>query len=453
MATPLALIDSKRPRALAFDPASMRLDEAPGSPLPRRLLYALLALLGFLAVALFSGRLDVVAIAEGRLVPRTLVKIVQPADSGVVREILIEEGGSVVAGQPLVRLDARIADADVRVHRFELAQRIVQVRRIDAELAGRRLDRHPDDPDDAYARAAAQLQANLDAYGDAFAQAAAQVARTRQELSAAIEVQEKHARTVPIAQTMAVRYDRLRQEGFVSELFALERERDRIEREQDLRAQQHTVQALRESLDQAQRQRAQVVSNHRRQLHAERAEGSAQLARAREALDKQLVRREQVELVSPQAGVVKDIAIRTIGTVVGAGSVLVTIVPAGDALEAEVVVRNEDAGFVRAGQRVQLKVAAFPFQKYGVVEAEVLRVGPDANEQPSNGSAREDLSILGGYRARLSLSAPSLAFDGSRLAFAPGMAVSAEIHLGRRPVLDYLLAPVQKAWHEAARER
>src|SRR5687767_1753756 len=78
--------------------------------------------------------------------------------------------------------------------------------------------------------------------------------------------------TVPIAQTMAVRYQRLRREGFVSELFALERERDRIEREQDLRAQAHTVRALHASLEQATRQHAQVVSNHRRQLHGERAE-------------------------------------------------------------------------------------------------------------------------------------------------------------------------------------
>lgn len=439
--------------AAAFDAALLRIEETPPPPLPRRLLHALLALLAVLAVALFAGRLDVVVVADGRLVPRTLLKIVQPADAGVVREILVEEGVAVVAGQPVMRLDARVADADLRARRIELAQALLQLRRLDAELGDQALERHPDDPDDLFARAVARLSANRVAYADALAQANAQVARIEQELSAAFEVQEKLSRTVPIAQTMAVRYDRLRQEGFVSELSALERERDRIEREQDLRAQRYTVRALQASLDQATRQQAQVVSNQRRQLHADRAEANAQVARLREELDKQLVRRENVELTAPQAGVVKELAIRTVGTVVSAGTVLLTLVPAGDALEAEVMVRNEDAGFVRAGQRAQLKVAAFPFQKYGLLAAEVLRIGPDATEPTANRTSGDETRLAGGYRARLALSAQSLTFDGSRLPFTPGMFTTAEIHLGYRAVLDYLLAPVQKAWQEAARER
>jgi hemolysin D len=299
----------------------------------------------------------------------------------------------------------------------------------------------------------AQLQANRAALADAVANAKAQVTRIEQELAAAIEVESKLVRTVPIAQTMAVRYDRLRQEGYVSELFALERERDRIEREQDLRAQRHTVGALRASLGQALRQHAHVVSNHRRQLHAERAEASAQLARSREELDKQLVRREHVELTAPHAGVVKELSVRTPGTVVAAGTVLLTLVPAGDALEVDVLVRNEDAGFVRAGQRAQLKVAAFPFQKYGLLVAEVLRIGPDATDLPQSRNANDEAPPAGAYRARLAVPSQSLEFEGTRLALTPGMLASAEIHLGQRALLYYLLAPVQKAWHEAARER
>lgn len=436
-----------------FDPALLRLQATPPSPLPRRVLYAMLAMLVVVAGALLLGRLDVVVVAEGRLVPRTLLKIVQPPDAGVVREVLVDEGMSVVAGQPLFRLDARVAEADLRAHRMDLSQRLLHVRRLDAELEGGVLYGLPGDPGELLARAVAQLEANRAALADAVANAKGQVTRIEQELAAAIEVESKLTRTVPIAQTMAVRYDRLRQEGYVSELFALERERDRIEREQDLRAQRHTVEALRASLDQANRQHAHVVSNHRRQLHAERAEASAQLARSREELDKQLVRREHVELAAPHAGVVKELSVRTPGTVVAAGTVLLTLVPAGDALEADVLVRNEDAGFVRAGQRAQLKVAAYPFQKYGLIAAEVIRIGPDATDVPPSRTMNDEPGPAGAYRARLAIPAQSLAFEGTRLALVPGMLVSAEIHLGQRALLYYLLAPVQKAWHEAARER
>ena len=441
-----------QPSSSPFDPGRIRLDDAPPSPLPRRILLALLCLLAVLAIGAVAGRLDIVAVAEGRLVPRTLVKIVQPSEAGVVREVLVEEGSAVVAGQPLLRLDARMAEADLRAYRADLGHRLLQLRRIDAELADTPLLRHAGDADDAYARVTAQHHANREAHRAAVGQAQANTTRITQELSAAHEIEAKLARTLPIAQTMSARYDRLRAEGFVSEMFALERVRDSIEREQDLKAQRHTVAALRASLQQANRQLDQVTSGERRQLHAERADAQAQAARLREELDKQLVRREQIELAAPQAGIVKELAIRTIGGVVGAGTVLVTIVPSGEPLEAEVLVRNEDAGFVRPGQRVQLKIAAFPFQKYGLLDATVLRVGPDASDT-APGKNGMDTSASGYYRARLELGTQSLPFDGSRLALVSGMTAVAEIHLGHRPVLDYLFGPVQKAWHEAGRER
>jgi HlyD family secretion protein len=174
------------------------------------------------------------------------------------------------------------------------------------------------------------------------------------------------------------------------------------------------------------------------------------LSRLREDLDKLLVRHEQIELVAPAAAIVKDIGTRTVGAVVAAGTVLITLVPTAEPLEAEVLLRNEDAAFVRPGQRVEVKIAAYPFQKYGLLDASVLRVGPDSTE-PARSA--EERGVASAYRARVALARQSLEHDGDRLPLASGMAVVAEIHLGRRPVADYLLGPVQKAWHESARER
>lgn len=439
--------------SIAFDPLALGLDDDPPSPLPRRVLHVLLAMLAATAVAIACGQVDVVAVAEGRLVPRTLLKIVQPAEAGVVREILVEEGAEVVAGQPLLRLDARIADADVRMLRHEVVVRSLELRRIAAELTGAPLARRPEDPSEAYEHAVAQYRANRTAHADQLAQFAAAVVRLERELAAAREVEGKLARTVPMVQTVATRFDRLRGEGFVSELAALERERERVEREGDLAAQAHTVQALVAALAQARGQRDAVQSSYRRALATERSGVLAQLARTREELDKQLTRRENVELVAPQAGVVKELATRTAGSVVAAGTVLVTLVPAGDPLEAEVLLRNDDAGFVQPGMRAEVKVAAFPFQKYGMARGEVLRVSPDAVEGAPPPRAFGDAASPATYRARVALAAASLAFAGTRLPLAPGMLVQAEIHLGRRPLLDYLLGPVRKAWHESARER
>jgi hemolysin D len=133
------------------------------------------------------------------------------------------------------------------------------------------------------------------------------------------------------------------------------------------------------------------------------------------------------------------------------------LVPRNEVLRAEVWVSNEDIGFVREGQHVKLKFAAFPFQKYGMVDGVVEHVSADAsdNSTASGNSAPEPAKrgtpLL--YKALVALNSMDLAMDGHRFALSAGMQASAEIKLGDRTVAEYLLSPVQKAWHEAARER
>jgi hemolysin D len=115
-----------------------------------------------------------------------------------------------------------------------------------------------------------------------------------------------------------------------------------------------------------------------------------------------------------------------------------------------VQVRNEDVGFVQPGQAVRLKVAAYPFQKYGLLEGRVQTVAADA--QTSETNARQ--AIAQGYKALIRLQSQSLdTTQAKALALESGMQVVAEIHQGSRSVMEYLLGPVQKAAHEAARER
>lgn len=442
-----------------FRPADLRTGAVAPSPLAAWVLHCLVALVACAIVWMVFGRLDIVAVADGRLVPRVALPIVQPVEGGVVREILVAEGETVLPGQVLVRLDPGVTEAETRALAHELALRQLQQRRIEAELAEKPLPRLPGDGEAAFDRALQQYRANRSAYLDALAQESALRQRVAQELSAATAVAVKLERTLPIYRTLADRFDRLQREGFVSELAALEREREHIEKQQDQRAQEHTVASLRASLAQADRRLAQVTSAYRAQLHAERAQAEAQRSRVAEDLAKHLTRAESIELRAPQAGVVKELATHTRGAVVGTGVVLLTLVPAGEELQAEVLVRNADIGFVRPGQRVRVKLAPYPFQKYGLIEGSVVRVSPDATDAapPRRDSAADPPAAetpgLAGYRARIALAAQTLPFDGAALPLAAGMLAVAEIRLGERTLLEYLLAPVRQAWHDAARER
>jgi HlyD family secretion protein len=136
-----------------------------------------------------------------------------------------------------------------------------------------------------------------------------------------------------------------------------------------------------------------------------------------------------------------------------------TLVPEGDKLVAEVWVSNDDVGFVRPGQPAKLKLAPFQFQKYGLLEGREQTVNADATEAPSPNTRSDALTgrdrPMGplAFRAIVELSGQELLADGERFALQPGMQVASEIHLGTRSILEYVLSPVQKAFHEAARER
>lgn len=133
--------------SLDFAPGLLAIQENPPPGLPRAVLYVVAILVAILLLWVSFGQLDIVASAEGRLVPQTYVKIVQPAEGGIVQDILVREGQPVEAGQVLMRMDAKITEADARTIRNELSLKSLQLRRIDAELAGRPMvmavDVHP----------------------------------------------------------------------------------------------------------------------------------------------------------------------------------------------------------------------------------------------------------------------------------------------------------------------
>jgi hemolysin D len=183
-----------------------------------------------------------------------------------------------------------------------------------------------------------------------------------------------------------------------------------------------------------------------------RAETAVLLNRSAQEFEKSSVKAGMLEIRSPTHGVVKDLAVTSKGAVVAAGALLMKVVPVGDALQAEVLLKNENVGFVAIGQSAHIKVAAYPFQKYGLLEGAVSLVSADAADprQTPQGQAPQLT-----YRALLKVDAPSLqsAATGAQLALSPGMLVTAEIRQGQCTVLEYLLSPVRKVTQEAARER
>jgi hemolysin D len=437
-----------------FVPAILKVSEQPPSPLPRSVLYLLLGLVAAILLWSVFGKLDIVAVAQGKLVPQSFIKVVQPADSGIIKEILVKEGDRVAAGQALMRMDARLAEADRKVLSNEIRLKALQLRRIDAELKRMPMKRQAPDQPELYAQIEAQYHARRQAYQDALDGEKALLAKAQQDLKGAMEVEGKLKRTEPIYRAQAQAWDQLAKEGFAGKLLALDRQRVHVESEQDLRAQAYSVASLKASIAQSEKRIAQITSNYYQQLQNERVEAEALLHKLRQDWEKQQHRYALLELTAPQAGIVKDLATHTAGTVVAPGTILLTLVPQDEPLQAEVWISNVDVGFVQPGQPVKVKLAAFPFQKYGMVDGVIRQLGADATDSKDVSNAKPNAASEPlQYRALVTLATDHLEHSGQKLLLAPGMQVNAELNLGSRSVLEYLLSPVQKVAHEAGRER
>ncbi|MDD2776612.1 MAG: HlyD family type I secretion periplasmic adaptor subunit [Gallionella sp.] len=443
---------------LDFSPGLLRIQAQPPTPFARMVLYSLLVLFAALLIWAAFGKLDVVASAEGKLLPQSYLKIVQPSEQGIIREILVAEGQEVKAGQVLMRMDTTLSDADGKEIQTDFLSKQITLRRIDAELAGQALMRLPSEDPVLFQKALNQYTINRTALDSALSEERAVQNKAQNELASAQSTRSKLLQTLPHYLSQDQAYRELVKDGYVSQLAATDKTRERIEKEQDLQSQIHLIEAARASLQQSRKRYDKLTADYRRQLQIERVDISDKLEKLEQEHAKQQYRAQLHELKASQDGIVKDLATHTLGTVISPGTILMTLVPHNEILRAEVWVDNQDVGFIHTGEPVKIKFAAYQFQKYGMVEGQVSHLSADASDNsqqnaapPQNGKPNATPPFT--YRALIDLKAQKLIADGIHHKLTPGMQVTAEIHLGTRSILEYLLSPVVGAFQEAARER
>lgn len=448
------------PEAADFAPGLLAIQESPPARLPRAMLYSVAALIGGLLLWARFGQLDIIANADGRLVPQTYVKIVQPADSGIVEEILVQEGQRVAAGQVLLRMDPKDADADTKALQVQLALRSLELRRIDAELSGRQLRQEPADPADLFAQVAAQERADRADYLDSLAQAQDQLRRAQNDYTSGQAVLAKLQQTDPILRSQAEAYADLGKRGYAPEVLVGDKERAYLENARDLQAQQATVTGLAAAESQAGEQLGEVTAKYRSDLENQRVDAEGAYRKVQSEWAKQQHKLALLELRAPVAGVVKNLATHTVGTVVSAGTMLLSLVPDRVPLVAEVMIRNADIGFAHEGQKVKVKLAAYPFEDFGMLTGKVVQIWPDAADA-SGGSSKEDTAAgqpgtqqqAASFKALVSLDSQALNAHGETLALTAGMEIVAQIYEGRQTVLDYLLSPIRRTLAQSGHER
>lgn len=249
------LAGSSETDPLDFRPSIMQIQEKAPAPLGRTVLKVVAALFAGLVLWATFGRLDIVAVADGKLVPQTYLKIVQPAEQGIVKEILVKEGEFVRQGQILMKMDMVLSTAEGKSISSEFNRLQLAIRRIDAELGGKPLTKEPNDPADQFAQVFVQYQTNRRAYESALAEQQSVLEKATQEMASAREVRNKLEQTLPHYRDQEKAYDDLYKAGTVARLQAAEKQRERIEKEHDLRSQEFNIKSAQATISQAKKKR------------------------------------------------------------------------------------------------------------------------------------------------------------------------------------------------------
>lgn len=435
---------------LAFLPAHLELTDSPVSPTAR---WTMRIIITFFCVALLwacLGKLDIVAVAPGRTVVDSRTKIVQPAETGVVRRILVRDGQVVKKGQLLIELDSTATAAEHSQADDALVSARLAVLRLGAlasSLDNNRAPTMPSAADLPRERLRAEqtlVSSQFDTYQAKRHGLQAGIAQRRAELQttqATIAPLDESAR---ISKERAEDYGKLVEGKYVGRHEYLLREQERIAAERDRATQQNRVQEIRSALSAAEEELRVLVTDTRQQTLDQLRQATEQVAQLTPEVAKTGQRDRLMALRAPVDGLVQQLGVHTVGGVVTPAQPLLAVVPSEEALEVEVTVLNKDIGFVHAHQEVTLKIESFPYTRYGHLTGKILSVSRDS-------AMDENLGLV--FPARVGVDDAALEIDGVRVRMTPGMNISAEIKTGRRRVVDYLLGPLNQHRREALRER
>ena len=371
-------------------------------------MWAVYLLLAAIALAIaWAGfaQVDIVAKASGRVVPDGREQVIASLEGGIVRELLVREGQEVTEGQALAMLDPTRFESQQAESTAKKLALLGTLARLQAEANGRALQFSEDIPE-------AVVEAETESH-----------AARQHALNEAVETNGRSAallqKELGMAQAMSSR-------GLMSEV---------------------EVMRVRRQLNDLQLQTQERINRFRQEAAGEMVRVRNELA----LLEEQMVVRDdalrRTTLISPVNGVVKTLRANTVGGVVQPGAPVMEILPLGPRVLVEARVKPADIGFVRTGQQVRVKLSAYDFTVYGMLEGTVVSISPDAMGDPDKAATEGTW-----YRAMVRAVPDGLQKGGKPLSVLPGMTGTVEIRTGQRSVLAYMLRPMMKS-QEAFTER
>jgi len=423
-------------------PDALALEHRPLPRLARITGYLLMGMIVSFLVWASIAKVDRIVVAPGKMVSSEPLIVVQPLESAIVRDILVKAGDTVRKGEVVAHLDPTFVTAEATSLTTQKASLDAEIDRLLAELSGSPYAAGDDAERRRQASLLAEHRAEIAASLDALD---AQISKDEAALATNAGRQAAVESRIVLLKSIEDIRAKLFEKNYVSRVEMLEAQAATLAATAELDQLKGEAVEQQHGLASDEARRAAFDREWRRKVEQELVDATRRRDAVAEELTKASRKAELSALVAPADGVVMEIAHRSIGSVLQPAEPLVTIVPAGAPLKAEVEIDAADIGSVTTGSTVRVKVEAFPFQRYGTLDGTLEVVSPDA--------FRREAPAIGAYfRGLVGFESLALSGLGDAVRLTPGMTVTAEIHAGEQRLIAYISYPVIRVLDEGLRE-
>jgi hemolysin D len=436
-----------------FQSETAEILEAPEPAGIRAATYIAAALVVALVVLAAITRLDrVIESIQGEIVSTTPTEVLQSLDPALIKTINVRVGDRVKAGDVLATLDPTFASADADALQLQVANYDAQIARAEAELAGRAYTPSPAADATAarygeiqkalFGQRKAQYDEQMRAYNSQIAQYAATLAKLKDN-------ETRYADRMTLAKEVEQMRATLAAAQVGSRLNLLAATDQKIELLRNIEFNHNSLGETEHQLRGAIATRDAFAQKWLADTSQELVTARNQRDTARGQLEKALRKKDLVRLAASEDSVVLRMAKLSVGSVLKDAEPLMYLAPLNSPVEAEVRIAPRDIGFIRPGDPVKIKLDAFDFVEHGMVKGTVSWISEGAfmiDERTSQPTSEPY------YKARIALTDTSLRSVPSGFRLIPGMTLTADVHIGTRSILMYLVSGAVRNVSEAMRE-
>jgi hemolysin D len=455
---PSKVVTVQPPQAFTFESATAEVLAERHPYLERATILTLAAMAALFLIFISFKKLDRVVTAEGRIVPTQGTLTVQPLNEAIISRIYVTVGEQVKKGQLLASCDPTFVHADLVGLQQKVESLQAQKRRMEAENGIHAVS--PDSQSSYNQLQSAIGQKRLNELRSGTADFDERIHSTESDIAGLKENIADYSTRLKIALEQEKMYDQLELEKVTSRLQSLTMKDQATEMQRQVATAQNSLVSDEHNLASLKEQRKVYLEKWRDDNTSSLVDVNNQLDQAQDDLAKAQKNAELINLVSPADAVVLKVPDLSQGGIAKEADPLFSLLPLDAPMEIEVSVDAKDIGFVKVGDKVRVKLDAYRYLEHGWVDGVIRTISQDSfTEDPQQDElTRTNYNNPGEtnrppyFDARVSITKVNLRNVPPNTRLNPGMTLQADVVVGRRTILWYILGGALRSANEGMRE-